>query len=184
MKQILSMLLICICSIAHAQLRVGIKAGANFADLDAVSFKTEMRTGFHFGAILEVKLPGSFALQPELMYSSQGAKVDQAAIEEIQYDYITVPVLLKYYLLKDVLNVEIGPQFSFLVNDKVESNFLGTNFDASDSSTFDFAAIGGVGVDLGDHIFLQGRYVFGLTEASANADIKNKVIQISVGYKF
>jgi hypothetical protein len=180
MKKILLLfVLLCAISNAQAQLRIGVKAGANFADLDGVSFKTEMRTGFHFGAILELKLPGSLALQPELLYSSQGAKVNSAAFDDIQYDYITVPVMLKYYLIKDIIDVEIGPQFSFLVND---------NVDFGDSSTFDFAALGGVGVDLGDHVFLQGRYVLGLTSAStdalANADIKNKVIQISVGYKF
>jgi len=184
MKKVLLFVLLCGISSAQAQIKFGIKAGANFSDLDAVNFKTDMRTGFHFGAILEVKLPGSLALQPELLYSSQGAKVNSAALDEIQYDYITVPVLVKYYLIKDVLDIELGPQFSFLVNDDVNSNFLGSSFDASDSSTFDFAAIGGVGVDIGAHIFLQGRYVYGLTEASTNADIKNKVIQISVGYKF
>jgi hypothetical protein len=179
MKKILLLLLLCGFWSTQAQVRIGVKAGANFADLDGITLDTEMRTGFHFGAVLEIKLPGSLALQPELMYSSQGAKVDSAAFDDIQYDYLTVPVMLKYYLIKDIIDIEIGPQFSFLVND---------NVDFGDTSTFDFAAAGGVGVDLGEHIFLQGRYVLGLTSASTdallNADTKNKVIQLSLGYKF
>lgn len=178
-KVLLLLVLICGVSAAQAQIKFGVKAGANFADLDGITLDTKMRTGFHFGAVLEVKLPGSLALQPELLYSSQGAKVNSAAFDDIQYDYLTVPVMVKYYLIKDIINIELGPQFSFLVND---------NVDFADSNTFDFAAAGGVGIDLGDHLFLQGRYVLGLTSASTdalrNADTKNKVIQLSVGYKF
>lgn len=164
--------------LAQAQLRIGIKAGPNFADLDGnIAADTKMRTSFHFGAIAELKLPGSFALQPELLYSSQGAEVKTANVKDIQYDYITVPVMLKYYLISDIINIEFGPQFSFLINDD-------QNFDPDDSSTFDFAALGGLGVNLGQHFFVQGRYVLGLTDASTNADIKNRVIQLSLGYKF
>lgn len=160
---------------ASAQLKFGIKGGANFSDLDGISIDTKMRTGFHFGVLAELKLPANFALQPELLYSSQGADVNEEAFDDIKYDYITVPVLLKYYLISDLLSIEAGPQFSFLVND---------NVDFEDSSTFDFAALGGVGVDVGQHFFLQGRYVIGLTDATADADVTNKVIQLSVGYKF
>lgn len=162
-------------NLAQAQLRIGIKAGANFANLEGISIDTKMRTGFHFGALAELKLPGSFALQPEVLYSSQGADIDEEALDDIQYDYITVPVMLKYYLVKDLFNIELGPQFAFLVND---------NVDLEDSSTFDFAAVGGVGVDLGKSFFVQGRYVLGLTDASADADVTNRVIQLSLGYKF
>ncbi|MFT3793945.1 porin family protein [Flavobacterium sp.] len=163
---------------AQAQLKFGIKAGPNFSDVDGnIAPDTKMRTSFHFGALAELKLPGRFALQPELLYSSQGAEVESAAFKDIQYDYITVPVMLKYYLIPDLFNIELGPQFSFLINDNQD-------FDVEDSSTFDFAALGGVGVDLGQHFFVQGRYVLGLTDASSNADIKNRVIQLSLGYKF
>lgn len=162
---------------AQAQLRIGIKAGPNFSDIDGnIAPDTKMRTSFHFGAIAELKLPGSFALQPELLYSSQGAEVNDDAFKDITYDYITVPVMLKYYMVSDLINIELGPQFSFLINDD--------DFDPDDASTFDFAALGGVGIDLGQHFFVQGRYVLGLTDASTNADIKNRVIQLSLGYKF
>lgn len=161
----------------QAQLRIGLKAGPNFSNLDGVSFDTKMRTGFHFGLAAEAKLPNNFALQPEVLYSSQGAKVTLTAVDEIKYDYITVPVLLKYYLLSDILSVEAGPQFSFLVSDR-------NNFDPGNSATFDFAALGGVGLNLGKHVFLQGRYVIGLTDASSSANVTNKVVQISAGYFF
>lgn len=161
----------------QAQLRIGIKAGPNFSNLEGVTFDTKMRTGFHFGLAAELKLPGKLALQPELLYSSQGAKVTLTAVDDIKYDYITVPVLLKYYLISDVVSLEAGPQFSFLTQDR-------NDFDPGNSATFDFAALGGIGINIGDHLFLQGRYVIGLTDASSNANVTNKVIQISVGYFF
>ena len=158
-------------------LRFGVKAGANFSNLDGASFDTKTRTSFHFGATAEIKLPLLFAIQPELLYSSQGAKVDSEAFDDIQYDYITVPVLVKLYVVPKILSIDIGPQFSFLVNDN-------NDFDIEDSSTFDFAALGGLGLNIGDHLFLQGRYVLGLTDTSSNADVKNKLFQLSAGYRF
>lgn len=177
MKKILLAVLLIASAAANAQLKIGIKAGPNFANLEGVSLDTKMRTGYHFGAIVELKLPANLALQPELVYSSQGAEVSSATVRDIQYDYLTIPVMVKYYLVPDVLDIELGPQFSFLTKDR-------NDFDPGNSSTFDFAALGGLGLDLGKHIFIQGRYVLGLTDASTSASVTNRVIQVSLGYKF
>lgn len=165
---------------AQAQLKIGLKAGANFSNVEASQISTKTRTGFHFGAIAELKLPGRLALQPELLYSSQGADVTTANVRDINYDYLTVPVLAKIYLLPDILSVDLGPQFSFLINDNIPDN----DFNLGNSATFDFALLGGLGLDLGSHLFLQGRYVLGLTDASTKASVNNRVIQLSLGYKF
>jgi len=63
-----------------------------------------------------------------------------------------------------------------LINENVEDQFEG--------ETFDFAAVAGLGYNITDHFFIQGRYVLGLTEVSNDADVTNRVIQLSVGYKF
>jgi len=170
---------------ANAQLlRFGIKAGPNFSDMDGKDYDSKTRTGFHFGAVVEIKASPNFSIQPELLYSMQGSKVKVSNLkdENINYDYVTVPVVLKYYILSDLLSLEAGPQFAFLVNDNANK------FNLGDSNTFDFSVLGGLGIDITKHIFGQARYVVGLTDASkdaiVNKDIKNKVIQLSVGYKF
>ncbi|WP_284651317.1 porin family protein [Flavobacterium terrisoli] len=161
----------------NAQLvKFGLKAGPNFSNLEGDNLNGSTYTSFHFGATLELKLVGNLSLQPEVVYSSQGTKIDSNAFSDINYNYITVPVLVKFYILSDRLSLDVGPQFSFLVNEDVSDQFEG--------ETFDFGVAGGLGLNVTKHVFLQARYIAGLTEASRNADVTNRVIQLSVGYKF
>lgn len=163
---------------ANAQLlKFGIKAGANFASLegdDATGL--DSYTSFHFGGILEIEVLENFSIQPELLYSSQGATVNNDAFKDINYNYITVPALAKFYLTSKKLSLEAGPQFSFLVNENVSEQF--------ETNSFDFAAVAGFGYNITENIFAQARYVWGLTEADKNASVTNRVIQVSVGYRF
>lgn len=163
-------------SVASAQLlKFGVKAGANFSTLsgaDADGF--DGLTSFHAGALAEIKIFENFAVQPELLYSSQGAKVE--GFEDTKLDYVTVPVLAKFYLITDKLSLEAGPQFAFLVNDNVEA--------LAETKSFDFAAIGGLGFQFTDNVFAQARYVVGLTNTTEDAEIKNTTIQLSLGYRF
>lgn len=156
-------------------LKFGVKAGLNFANLtgtDTDGF--DGITSFHFGAVGEIKVFENFAIQPELLYSSQGAS--QEGFDDIKFDYITVPVLAKFYLITDKLSLEAGPQFSFLVNETVDDTFK--------TESFDFAAVGGLGFNFTKNVFGQARYVVGLTDTTKEAEIKNSVIQVSVGYRF
>lgn len=178
MKKTIAMLLLFVgITTAQAQVSLGIKAGANFSDLDG-NLSTSTRTGFHAGAILELKYQ-NFAIQPELLYSMQGAKVTYAGAKDIDLSYVTVPVLVKYYILTDRFSLEAGPQFAFLIDDNFDKTYT-----ALESKSFDFAAVGGVGLNITKSLFAQAHYVIGLTEASTNAQIKNRVIQLSLGYKF
>jgi|SRR6218665_313306 len=180
MKKILLFIIVILATYStNAQVfRFGLKAGPNFSDLDG-KYNSSTKTGFHFGALLEIKTGSNFTIQPEVLYSAQGTKVDLSD-DNINYDYITVPVVFKYYILSDLLSLEAGPQFGFLVSDNVDDNGHPDQL----PKTFDFGIAGGLGVNITKHIFIQGRYVVGLTDASVNADVKNRVVQASVGYKF
>ncbi len=180
MKKILVFITLCLFGLpdAKAQLiQFGIKAGPNFANLEGSGLSdSKTYTSFHFGALVEIKLFENFSLQPELLYSSQGAKVSQENVKDINFNYFTVPTLAKFYLISNKFSLEVGPQFSFLINESVPDQFR--------SKSFDFAAVGGLGLQLTDTFFIQARYVAGLSDTSTEASIKNKVIQLSLGYNF
>lgn len=164
-----------LCFSAQGQsIRFGLKGGVNFANLDAEDINTENITSWHAGATLELNVLPMFSVQPEALYSSQGAKVE--GFDDFKFDYISVPVLARFYILPDLLSLDAGPQFSFLVNDNVEDTFK--------TKSFDFAVIGGATVNITDSFFGQARYVIGLTDTSEDAKVTNKVIQLSVGYRF
>ncbi|WP_395049912.1 porin family protein [Flavobacterium sp.] len=158
-------------------LQLGVKAGINYANYSGSSIQTDAITSYHGGLVAEIKLLDKFAIQPELLYTTQGATYKTALGDfKNELGYIAIPVLAKIYLGKS-LSLEFGPQASFLLSEK-------NNFDASNSNTFDFAVDGGLGLKLTKHIFIEGRYVLGLTEVSTNAQSKNSVLQLSAGLMF
>ena len=164
--------------ITQAQLlQIGLKAGLNYADFSGTDIQTEAITSYHAGLIAEIKLLYKFAIQPELLYTTQGASYKTVAGDiKNELGYIAIPVLAKIYLGK-TFSLEFGPQASFLLSEK-------NNFDAKDPNSFDFSVDAGLSMKITKSIFIQGRYVLGLTEISPNADAKNSTLQFSAGLMF
>lgn len=159
---------------ANAQdIKFGAKIGANFSKLDGGNIDGNNLTSFHVGALAEINLLQNFSVQPEIMYSSQGTDYMN---EDLKLDYISVPVLARFYVITDKLSLDAGPQFSFLINESVKDQF--------DAKTFDFAAAGGLTYNLTSFVFVQARYVVGLTDVSKDASVTNKVFQLSAGLRF
>lgn len=156
-------------------LKLGVKGGLNFSNFSGgvSDIDYSARTSFHLGAVAEFKIFENLAIQPELLYSSIGAKVE--GFDDINLDYVALPVMAKFYIMTDKLSLEAGPQFSFLVNDP-QKEF--------DSNSFDFAVAGGLGYKLTKNIFVQARYVVGLSEVSRYAEVKNSTFQLSAGLIF
>jgi hypothetical protein len=163
---------------AQAQLlHFGLKAGLNYANFSGTEIQTEAITSYHAGLVTEIKLNEKFAIQPELLYTTQGATYETIVGDlEQELGYLSIPVLAKFYLSKS-FSLELGPQASFLLSEK-------NKFDTSNSNTFEFAIDAGLSFKITKSIFLQGRYVLGLTEVSPNADAKNSVLQLSAGWMF
>lgn len=158
-------------------LDLGIKAGANFSNItDASNF--DSKTGFVAGIFVGIKFSDKFALQPELLYSQQGAEFETG---DFDLTYVNVPVIFKYYLVKG-LNIQAGPQFGFVVDDDI-TNVFGEIGDDVETNDFDTSGVVGLGYDLPLGIRLSARYNFGLTEVSDGGG-KNSVISLAVGYSF
>jgi hypothetical protein len=162
----------------QAQLvKFGIKAGLNYANLEGTTIQTDAITSYHAGLIAEIKLTDGFSVQPELLYSTQGASYKNAGTEfKNELGYLSIPVLAKIHLNKTV-SLDLGPQASFLLSER-------NSFDINNAETFEFAAVGGLGINLTKRFFIQGRYVLGLTEVSKETQTKNSVVQISAGFTF
>lgn len=169
----------------QAQLvKFGVKAGLNYANqtgsaitVDNTNYTTDAITSYHAGLVVQVKLTEGLSLQPELLYSTQGATYKNA-VEEFKNElgYLSAPLLVKINLNK-TFSLDLGPQASFLLSER-------NNFDYKNAETFEFAAVGGLGINITKNFFLQGRYVLGLTEASKDAQVKNSALQVSAGFTF
>lgn len=159
------------------EIDLGIKAGANFANLSDASHVSN-KTGLVVGAFVGLKF-NKIAIQPELLYSQQGADAD---FGNFDLDYINVPIMFKYYLIGNFLNIQAGPQFGFVVNDNLPSSSdIGEQIKTKD---FDFSGAVGLGLDLPLGLRVSARYNFGLTDVMENGSGKNSVFTVAVGYSF
>lgn len=157
-------------------MKFGLKAGVNYANFESSDLQTDALTSYHAGLVFNFKVVEQFSIQPEIMYSTQGASYKNV-VEEVKAElgYISVPVLARIGLGKSV-TLDLGPQFSWLASKNVDTT--------TDVKELDFGAAGGLSLKLTNSIFLQGRYVLGLSEIGKNADIKNSVGQLSLGFMF
>lgn len=169
---VLAVILLLLASQAHAQL--GIKGGLNEAVLTGrVGEDATYKTYFHVGVFYEAHLIGPLSIQPEVLYSLQGAQLQGNTTNyTTQLNYVQVPVLAK--LTFGPLYVEAGPQFGYLVqanedgtvqvrNSSGNVAFAGVNqTSTSNYKRGEFALCAGVGLKLGPLVRVGGRFVAGL----------------------
>ncbi|WP_353139296.1 outer membrane beta-barrel protein, partial [Pseudopedobacter sp.] len=67
-------------SFANAQLKYGLKAGVNFANMDissqGMSISPKSQTSFHLTGFVDVAISEKFSFQPGLSFQGKGYKVD------------------------------------------------------------------------------------------------------------
>lgn len=161
------------------RIKLGPKAGVNIASLSADN--TKSLVGFHVGVFVECMLTEKLALQPEVLYSAQGAAADEGDAEW-KLGYINIPFIVKYNVFKGI-NLDAGPQMGFLVSAEDEA---GNDIKDSFEST-DFGFNLGLSYSLPMGVMLSGRYTFGLSDVIKDNtldSVKHSVAQFSIGYKF
>jgi hypothetical protein len=173
-------------SSAHSA--IGIKGGANFYNLNSDPDNTSLKTsiGFHVGALGHVHLGTKWALQPELTYSSQGAKFEMPGDDiKLKLGYINVPILVQY-MFDNGFRIQAGPQVGFLINAKTKLG--GTDTDVKDDFTeVDIAASAGLSyVDPKSGVGIDARYNLGLNNIAEGGgpSLKNRGAQVGLFFLF
>lgn len=164
---------------------IGAKAGINLTSLSGDFDSDKAKTSFHLGGMVEIPLLDALSVQPEILYSSQGAKSKFNSDDVVRLNYITVPIMAKYYVW-ETLSVEAGPQIGFLLS--AERDEEGQEDDIKDiTKSTDFGLNLGLGYKLENGVNFALRYYFGSdinSDINSSAKVKNSVFQISVGYFF
>ena len=171
------------------EVKFGAKTGLNLASITGDETDgIESRTAFHVGAVAEISVSDKFSVQPELLYSAQGAKDSFEGIDvDAKIDYLNLPIMAKYYVAEG-FSLELGPQVGFLLSAKAEGG--GESIDFKDETKgIDFGANFGVGYKLESGLNFGARYNLGLSNINDGEDSddfknQNSVIQLSVGYFF
>jgi len=167
------------------QAAIGLKGGVNVSNLSNSGTDMGSRVGFHGGLLAHIHLQPSLALQPEVVYSSQGAKYTANGAEHsLSLNYINIPLQLQY-MFDNGFRLQTGPQVGFLtqVKDKVEDVETGY-FTSEDFKTVDFSWSAGLGYLTYSGLGIDARYNFGLSDINnfGNNKIKNNVFQLGLFY--
>jgi hypothetical protein len=193
--------------ITSEKFELGIRLAGNWDNVTGWG-DTQGRFDFGFGIYGTLKLSPKFSLQPELLFKDpRGAdKVpadtfDNPNLEPLlenatvsaKLAYVSVPILLKYYL-KPNFSLGFGPQFGYLSSARKEyvaqvyseNDLIYKEDIKSKLNNFDFALAFNVEYKLpmkrAIHIGL--RYYLGLTDIlkdNSGDSVKNSVIQINLG---
>lgn len=161
---------------AQAKIAIGLKGGLNYSKVDVSNLSSSAKTGIHGGAFALFRF-AKVGIQPELILSQQGSKVD---FDNLESDYINIPIILKIYLVAG-LNLQVGPQFGFLNKAELDNQDVKDLLKKSDIS----AGLG-FGWDAPFGLIFDARYNLGITDNNDNLyneAIKNQVIQLSVGFR-
>ena len=190
----LAIVAISLCSTAVAQqvskekfINIGVKGGLNVFNItndNNVNYNSKL--GVHAGLIGHIHLTRQIALQPEIVYSVQGAKFDVAGVTtKINLAYINVPLMVQY-MFDNGFRLQAGPQIGFLANAKSKTN--NTSVDVKNSfKKVDIALGAGIGyVEPSSGLGIDVRYNLGLTDISESTAFKstNRGFQVGLFYLF
>jgi hypothetical protein len=194
-KIILSAVALFTIGFANAQkVEFGLKGGLNVstqrAEIDNVGTITfNSLVGFQVGGFVEFKALDKLAIQPEVLFSTEGSKfaLGAGSDAEINLSYINVPVMAKY-LVSEKLSLQVGPQIGFLVAAKAKSEGVSEDFKDTYKST-NFGVNFGLGYVIAKNILVDFRYNLGLSGNTKQdfigegSKLKGSVFSFALGYK-
>jgi hypothetical protein len=186
-KMIIVLAVLMMTATIHAQIQPGIKAGVNISNFTGGDFNTienKALVGFHAGGLLRFQFD-KIVLQPELLFSSQGAKLKDSLTEsDYKISYVNIPVMLQYETGSGFY-LEAGPQFGFKVSEDIPNTTIENFAKSTDVSiALGLGYISKIGLGIG------GRYTVGVSKvgdfdaSNIDPDFKNGVIQFSLFWVF
>lgn len=185
MKKIFSIVatsLFMLLSVAAQEVHFGIKAGVNVSSVDITNGDDyNSKAGLHVGGLAHIHISQHFALQPELIYSMQGGKVENV---NLKLNYINIP-LLAQYMINDGFRLQTGPQLGFLLSAKSKVGDVERSV-KDDLSSIDFSWVFGAGYLFPSGVGIDARYNHGISNISDNTTYKskNRVFQFGLFYQF
>ena len=162
---------------------VGIKGGINFVTQNfsggGGSTTPDRAIKPHFGIVYNAMVSDVLAIQPELQYSGHGFQpVDGSRIDDIDFNYIALPVMLKYYF-NQAVNIHGGPELSFLIGGTEVNGVSVTD----ESTSTNLALAIGLEVMASPNVGFVGRYLGGIVDidnTSSEIDQATNNLQLSV----
>ncbi len=182
---------------AQKKVSPGVRAGVNVATLSNID--ADFKADFYVGGILSLNLGRKYTLQPELVYTRQGANnvtfVDNdsgnpTGTEDVTIQYLSLGVINKFYFVEGFHGM-VGPSLDM----KIGKNFPRIDFDDDDYGGVDLGISLGLGYTLPMGLTVEGRFKTGMLDAFNNDYFLglfdnpdrislNRVFQLGLSYSF
>jgi hypothetical protein len=179
---------------AASPVEFGLKAGVNLANIKSEIYSnTKSRVGFYAGGLAHIHLNQNLALQPEIVYSSQGLKQNISSGLELNLktDYLNIPVVFQY--MNSGFRLETGPQVGFLLNAKAKYTDNRTDVDVTNNfKSVDFSWVFGTSYFSEMGLGIGARYNLGITNVNeditapgvTNTEMNHRVWHLGLFYQF
>ncbi len=172
---------------AQQTINIGTKIGLNSYNIieDNNGLGYDSKIGMHAGIFGHIHLDGTngqFALQPELVYSMQGAKRGDV---NHNLDYLNVPVLVQY-MFDNGFRLQAGPQLGLLVRAKAVNNTATVDLNEDFKSIDVGLSFGASYIHVPSSFGIDARYNLGLNDMSESSAVNsnNRGLQIGIFYLF
>lgn len=166
---------------ANAQTTFGVKAGLNISNLTGDDIEgANSKTGFNAGGFVTIPVSSMFSVQPELLYSVEGAKSDDV---KLHLNYVNIPVLFQYRASGFI--AELGPQIGLLTSAKAKAE--GESEDIKDFfKSSNFSLVIGAAYQLANGLGFGARYNLGLSNIgeAEGSDIKTSTFSVGASFAF
>jgi Outer membrane protein beta-barrel domain len=177
-------------SVVGAQIRIGVRAGLNVANISLKSLPNKSeRFGYHAGIFTEVPLvPGFMSIQPELSYSTKGTAfkpINEKFTLDMNYVDFFLPVAFKL----GSIDLQVGPFASYMISKPDYTVYNENKIIVDAFNKLDAGLTAGLSYNF-NKILIGIRYNQGFIDVTkANSQLllgsgKNTVGQVSLGYKF
>lgn len=187
---------------AQVSFRPGVKAGLNvshFTQTNRTDEKFNSKTDFYAGVFGALKLTKVYTLQPELVYTRQGAEREYfdgnniRRTEDLDVSYLSIGVANKFTFKS--FNFQVGPTIDIKVNDSHKEIAPNNNgdyyyeFNNNPYTGIDFAFFAGVGYDITKNFGVEARIKKGIIPVNDTWDDEydnytNVVFQFGATYTF
>jgi hypothetical protein len=193
----------------HHSIGLGIKAGFNFSNVtNASQINAASRTGYHVGIFLSPESKSILSSRTELLYSRHGYNYSDSASKangSIDLDYVMFAQYICINITKYV-QIQLGGQTGYLLHAKADSGATMNTGNAQANSIlsfynrFTYGYGGGVEIHPYSGLLIGATYIISLNNLynfsstsftsggtpsfAPSVNLKNNIIQISVGWRF